>query len=139
MRVALYYSLLLAVVGYAFARGGRPEKWGAIIMLVGSIAGHLAWSSGPRRLVGLEVAELYVDLAALAAFFVLALTSRRNWTLWIAAFQLVGTLAHAARLMDPTMMPTGYAFLIVVWSYPMLLMIALGTRAHSRRKAAASI
>jgi hypothetical protein len=32
------------------------------------------------------------------------------------------------------MLPAGYAFLLVIWSYPMLLTIALGTRTQQRKK-----
>ncbi|HEY0112191.1 MAG TPA: hypothetical protein VGB59_03455 [Allosphingosinicella sp.] len=103
-------------------------------MLLGTLAGHLAWSSSPDRLVGVEVGALLVDLAALAAFVTLALRTDRTWTLWLAAFQLVGTLAHLTRVIDPEMMRTGYGFLLVVWSYPMLLTIALGTRSQHKAR-----
>ncbi|HEY0310965.1 MAG TPA: hypothetical protein VGC56_00570 [Allosphingosinicella sp.] len=134
MRIALFYFLLGTVVIYAFVSGKKPERIGASIMLVGTVVGHLAWSTGPQRLAHIEAGALAVDIAALAAFSALAVRTDRNWTLWLAALQLIGTLAHLARAIDPGMLPAGYAFLLVIWSYPMLLTIALGTRTQQKKK-----
>jgi hypothetical protein len=74
-----------------------------------------------------------VDLGTLAAFLVLALRAERFWPLWISALQLLGTSGHLVKLMDPGVVPRAYAFAAIFWSYPMLLLLALGTYRHQRR------
>jgi hypothetical protein len=134
MRMLIFAACLLACCAYAFARGGRAEKVGAVTLLVGSVLSAVAMSPAAARFATVEVGVLMVDLAVLAIFIALALTTDRFWPLWVSALPLIGVLAHAARLADPEMMRNGYAFLLAVWSYPMLLAIALGTRAYHRRE-----
>jgi hypothetical protein len=133
LRVVIYYALLMSVVAYAFRRGGWPERAAALTILVGSVLTQVALSPFAGRFGGVEFSVLLVDLAALAAFVALALKSDRYWPIWIAAFQLIGVLAHLARMADPTMMRTGYAVILALWSYPMLALIAIGTWRHHRR------
>ena len=74
-----------------------------------------------------------VDLATLAAFVTLALSSRRFWPLWIAGLQLTASAAHALKLFDANLVPLAYAAAERFWSYPILLIIAIGAfRAHRR-------
>jgi hypothetical protein len=75
-----------------------------------------------------------VDLATLAAFVVLALYSQRFWPLWIAGLQLTASTAHMLRMADTELAPLAYAIAERFWSYPILLIIAVGTfRAHRRK------
>jgi hypothetical protein len=39
------------------------------------------------------------------------------------------------KLVDPTLVPSGYAMAMALWSYPMLLLLVLGTFNHRRRLA----
>jgi hypothetical protein len=132
MRVILFYALLLSVVVYAFARGGRSERAGAVIALAAALLSHAALSPMGSRFAEVELSVLAVDVAVLLAFVTLALKSERYWPIWIAALQLIGVLAHIAKLADPSMMRTGYAFIMAFWSYPMLALIAIGTWRHHR-------
>lgn len=132
MRVIFYYSLLTLVLVYALARGGRSERAGAAILFIGSVLTDVAFVPGILHFVSVERGVLVVDVGVLAAFVILALRSDRYWPIWIAALQLIGTLAHFAKLADPTMMPVGYAFLLAAWAYPMLALIAIGTWRHRR-------
>ena len=133
MRVAFYYAVLLLVFAYAAARGGRPEQLGAAIIGVGSLLTHAALSPLASRFGQVELSVLGVDLLALACFLALALKSQRYWPIWVSALQLIGVLAHVARLAEPSMMRPGYAFILAVWSYPMLAIIAAATWRHHRR------
>lgn len=132
LRVAIYYALLLAVTGYAAGRGGRSERAAALVLLAGSILTRIALTPAAHRFTGFEANALLVDLAVLAGFTVIALRSDRYWPIWLAALQLIGVLAHLAKLADPAMMRTGYAFLAAVWSYPMLALIAFATWSRHR-------
>ena len=138
MRILLYNVLLTVVVVYAFVSGRRPERIGATVMLVGTILTRFAWSAGPGRFAHVEIGVLAVDIGAFVAWALLAIRTNRNWTLWLAAFQLVALLGHLAKLIDPGMLQAGYAFLLMAWSYPMLLTILLGTRTQQKRRRAAA-
>jgi hypothetical protein len=133
VKLAFFYLLLLACCGYALLRGGAPERIGASIFAVGTGLTVLARHEAATRYGSVEAGVLIVDVAALIAFLVLALLARRLWPLWITAFQAIGTAGHLAKLADPEMIRWAYAFLLGIWSYPMLLLLALGTFNHQRR------
>ena len=133
MRVLLYFACLIALTAYAWQRGGREERWGAFLLLGGSLLTLLAGSPAGRRFVDVETGILLVDIAVLLGFLALALLSDRYWPLWTAALQLIGLLGHLAKLADLDMPRNGYSFLQAFWSYPMMLTIAIGTWRHHRR------
>jgi hypothetical protein len=132
-KLVVFYVLLLACCGYALLRGGGPERIGASFYAVGTGLTILARGEAAIRYGSLEVGPLIVDLAALISFLVLALYARRFWPLWMTAFQAIGTAGHLAKLADPEMIRWAYAFLLGIWSYPMLLLLALGTWRHQQR------
>lgn len=139
MRMIVFACCLLACCGYALVRGGWPERVGALTLLLGSLLTAAAMSPAAGRFASVEVGVLAVDLIVLAIFVGLALGTDRFWPLWVAALQVIGVLAHLARLADSEMMRNGYAFLLAIWGYPMLVAIALGTRAHHRRVRSRSV
>ena len=65
-------------------------------------------------------------MVCLAAFLILALRAERYWPLWVAALQVIGTAGYFVKLADPDVIRRAYAFALAFWSYPMLLLIALG-------------
>lgn len=133
LSIPLYYTLLLLCLGYALLKGGAPERIGTTIVLVGSLLTLATVSSQARSYASVETGVFIVDVVTLLAFLALALRANRFWPLWIAALQLIGTLGHVIKLFDPALMPKAYAFAAVFWSYPMLLLIVIGTWRHQRR------
>ncbi len=76
-----------------------------------------------------------IDLAVLAAFIAVALRSERFWPLWIAGLQLTISISHMLKAIDQDLLPRAYAAAAVLWSYPILLIIVIGTwRGHRRVK-----
>ena len=128
-----YFSLVFVCWLYAMLRGGAPEQVGVTILGVGSILTVLVVSGPSSRFGSVEVGIFLVDVAALVAFLILALRAERFWPLWITALQAIGTAGHAVKLLDPAVMRWGYAFALAVWSYPMLLLLVLGTWNHRKR------
>jgi hypothetical protein len=133
-RILLYNGLLLLVVIYAMARGGRSERAAALIMLAGSLLTKVVYAPFANRFGDVELTVLLVDAAGFVGFTIVALKSDRYWPIWIAALQLIGMLVHLAKLIEPAMLRTGYAFMLAIWSYPMLALIAFGTWSHHRRQ-----
>lgn len=119
---------------YAFRVGGGPER-AAVLAQLGALllsltAGFLHISGGFQTLP----AELAVaDLALGIALTVLALWSNRYWPIVLAGLQLATILAHLAKSLFAPLPPAGYAILVTIWAWPMLVVTVIGARNHRRR------
>lgn len=131
----VYYSFLLVCCAYVAFKGGAPEKIGVSIILIGSILSTAALTSPARRFTSVEVGVVIVDAAAFLALLVLSMRAERFWTLWVTAFQLIATVAHAVKLIESDMIRAVYAIVMGLWTYPVLLIIVFGTWNHQRRLA----
>lgn len=130
-----YYVLLVLCWIYAQLKGGVPERIGATIMALGSSLTMVAISSRTARFGSVELGVVIVDLVALVALIILALRAERFWPLWLTALQIIAIAGHAVKAAEPGTIPKAYAFAMAFWSYPMLLLIALGTWRHQQRLA----
>jgi hypothetical protein len=128
-----FTALMLACCAYAFAAGGAPERIGAAIFAIGSLLTYAAVMTSPVNYRGVEVAVFAIDAASFLAFVALALRANRYWPLWVSALVGVGLVGHLAMLLRPQVIPWAYAVILTIWSYPMLLILAAGTRAHQLR------
>jgi hypothetical protein len=131
--IPFYYALLLLCWAYSFLRGGAPERIGTTILLIGSLLTLATISAQGANYRSVELGVFLVDLATLVAFAALALRAERFWPAWIAALQLLGTSGHVIKFVDPGLLPRAYAVAAIFWSYPMLLLLVLGTYRHRRR------
>lgn len=144
MNVIVYQILLLACWAYALRRGGTPEKIGATILVIGSYLSYAAFrahaafplTQSPGRDISFQSVEfgvLTIDVLCSIAFLALALRADRFWPMWVAALQVLGTASHAVKYIDPEILGRTYAFMLAVWSYPMILLMVIGTWRHRRR------
>jgi hypothetical protein len=130
----LFWSLLLVAVGYAFWRGRTDERIAATVCVVATIATRFAISPLSERYSGLEVGLVLIDAAVLAAFVAIALRSERFWPLWVAGLQLTNSLSHLMKVVEVDLLARAYAAAAMAWSYPILILIILGTwRSHKRQ------
>lgn len=129
----IFAPLLLAVCIYAWWRGGSDERIVAATCFAGTAATMLAISPLRQRYSGVEEGLLLVDLAVLAGFILVALRSKRFWPLWVAGLQLTTSLGHVLKGIDNDMVPKAYGAALQFWSYPILIILAVGTyRRHQR-------
>jgi hypothetical protein len=136
MSPILYIVLLASTCGYAFYRGGRYERLVAAVCILGTAATVAVNSPFNRLYVHVEAGALAVDLAVLVAFVIVALQSDRFWPLWVAGLQLTTSVAHFLKALDPHLVPQAYGLAVRFWSYPILIILAVGSwRAHRRLKA----
>lgn len=136
MSPILYISLLALSCGYAFYRGGRYERAVAAVCILGTVATVAVNSPLNRMYVHVEGGALAVDLAILLAFVFVALQSDRFWPLWVAGLQLTTSVAHFLKAIDPHLIPQAYGLAVRSWSYPILVILAIGSwRGHHRFKA----
>lgn len=129
----IFWALLLLICGYAFWRGRADERLAAGVALAATIATHFAISPNPARYSSEETGVMVVDALTLLGFVVIALRSKRFWPLWVAGLQLTTTMAHFFKALHVDLLPRAYAAALVFWSYPILLILAVGTwRTHRR-------
>jgi hypothetical protein len=129
----IYNLLLLTCVPYALLRGGAPERWCAGIALGATILSIVALSQSAVIYQDAEIETLAVDLLALAAFFIVAVFADRFWPLVVAGLQADAVVIHICKLVQPDILPLGYAVGLSIWSYPILILLAVGTVRHRRR------
>jgi hypothetical protein len=131
----LYFVLLDIVWTYTLFKGGAPERIAASILALGSALTVAALPPPGTSYMSVEIGVFLVDVGCLIAFLILALRAERFWPLWVTGLQAIGIGGHAIKLVDPTGFPWTYAFALAFWSYPMLLLIVLGTWRHQQRLA----
>lgn len=129
-----FFRIFLALVAlYALVRGRRDERQVCIILVVGVLATHLVISPVAQRFAGLETDVMYVDIAVFAGFLWVALKSERFWPLWIAGLQLTTVLGHLLKAVETHLISWAYGAALAFWSYPIVLILAVGTwRSHRR-------
>ena len=129
----VFLALLIGACGYALWRGHRDERIAAAACLGATLATRLVISPISSRYAGIESGLLLVDLAMLATFVWIALRSDRFWPLWVAGLQLTMTMAHFLKAIELDLLPQAYAAAAIFWSYPILLILGIGTwRGHRR-------
>jgi len=134
-RMLFFYLILLICCSYAYIRGGGPERAGASIFLVATILTAVVLPSVNIRYRGVEIGLLLVDVAMLLAFLAVAVRAERFWPLWMTAMQGVEVMSHIAIKLSPDIVPWAYWNAVVLWSYPMMLVLVLGIHRHRRRVA----
>jgi len=133
-RIILFNVLLLATCGYAILRGGTPERLTGWLLIV---AAGLTFVTGwrPAMFQQVEITMFLIDLTLLVGLVVIALKADRLWPMVLAAFQLDSAAIHILKIVDADMISITYALMVAIWSYPMLLILAIGTLRHQRRLA----
>ena len=135
----IFRTLLIGSCGYAFWRGRSDERIVALVCLSATLASRLAFSPLAVRYTSVEFGLLLIDLAVLASFIFVALRSQRFWPLWIAGLQLTTSMAHVMKAIDEHLLPIAYGAAIALWSYPILIILAIGTWRGHRRLSEASL
>lgn len=129
------FRILLAIVAlYVLFEGKRDERYVGIILVLGVIATHWAISPLSSRFAGVETHVMVVDLIVFAGFLWVALQSERFWPLWIAGLQLTTILGHILKAVDAHLFSRAYGAALVFWSYPIVLILAIGTWRNHRRR-----
>jgi hypothetical protein len=124
------------VVIYSTLRGGGPERVTAaayVLALLGSASVGFLTVPGHFRVVSFGL--FLVDSVLFIGLAVIAVRANRWWPIPAAGCQLVAVLVHTGKKLDPAMIPDSYIFLTDIWSWPMVVLLGLGTWAHRRRLA----
>lgn len=132
-RVLVYFLLCLALLAYAWLRGGGPEKAAAALWLIAFLATVFSYSAMSSRFYSLEIGPFIVDLLTLAALIILMLHADRYWPTALVGLHLVGTAGHFVKLMAPDTIRLAYAIMSAFLAYPILAVIAIGVHRHQLR------
>lgn len=134
-RYYIFWAILFLTCGYALWRGRTDERIAATVCLAATIGTRFVIAPLTQRYTGLEINLLMIDAMVLAAFVAIALRSHRFWPLWVAGLQLTNSMSHLMKAIDVDLLPRAYFAAAVFWSYPILLILALGTWRGQRRYA----
>ena len=129
----IFWAIVILICAYAWWRGGREERIAATTCLLATIATHFVISPLAVRYTRVEDGLFAIDIAVLIAFVAIALYSTRFWPLWAAGFQLTVSMSHMLKGIDLDLLPRAYAAAAVFWSYPILLVIVVGTWRRKRK------
>lgn len=132
-RMQFFLILFFTINAYAAIWGGKPERIAAAIFVPGFLFTTLVASPLAQRFGNVEVGVLLVDLAMLIAFVTMALYAERFWPLWMSAMQVIQVISHLPIIFIPELLPLAYGAVVVIWSYPMLLLLAIATYRHQQR------
>lgn len=127
----LFAFLWLGSCVYALWRGGQPERCVSVIFLIAVPLSFMAYVPDPWR--GVQWIILAIDSTMFVLLVAIAFRANRYWPMGVAAMQLLQVMGHFLKLTDPAMLHVVYWISAVVWAYPMLLLLALGTMRHRNR------
>lgn len=132
----LFRALMALSCGYALWRGRADERIAAAACILAVVATKFVVSPLSSRYSGVEIGLLAIDLVMLGVFIAIALRSDRFWPLWIAGLQLTGSTAHLMKQIHLDLLPKAYGAAAALWSYPILLILLIGTWRGYRRRLA---
>lgn len=128
-RQILYGILMWAVFVYALRRGAWAERLAAAGIIANAYLSFLLITPMSDRFKHLEAPVMLVDVALFVLLLFISLRSEKFWPLWLTAMHGLTTLAHFSPYV-PHMQPLGYWRAAASWSWPMLLVLAIGIRCH---------
>ena len=129
IRVIIFDLLLFGACGYALLKGRADARIVAITCIVANFASYAVVS----RYASVERGVLIIDLLTFLAFTWAALKSDRFWPLWVSGLQLTTSMGHLLKGVDETLVPIAYAAALRFWSYPILIILAVGVWRSQRR------
>lgn len=116
--------VLVVVSSGAIWKGEAEERIAGAALFVTVFATYLlrdhSWPS-------LQYAAFGMDLVMLAVLLFLALRTAKYWPLAAAGFQLLAVLTHVGKMIDPQVNQWAYLTAIVIFTYLVIIALAVGT------------
>ena len=133
IHVMLFNLLLLGVCGYACWAGGAPERWTALVFVLGAIATAVLPFEQRFSYHSVFWPLLSVDLGMLIGLIGIALRANRFWPLYVSALHVITVAIHGVKAFQPGLVPWMYAGASSKIAYPMLILLAAGAWRHRHR------
>lgn len=128
-----FAAAFLLCLGYTCFAGGRPERAAICAQLIALLLSLFAISFRSIPAVKLPIGLALVDASLAVALTILALRANRIWPIVLAGMQVATIFAHLAKVLSFPLPPAGYVIFVQFWSWPMLIVTALGTYRHRTR------
>lgn len=112
------------VCGGGILRGGADERATAAAFLIGWAANAILLD---RSWPAVQTAGLVIDFLFFLFLLAVSLRTTRFWPLVACGFQLLAVLTHAAKLVDRGVAQWAYITAGVIWTYLVLIAMAVGT------------
>ena len=135
IHIMLFNLLLLAACGYALWAGGAPERWTAMLFILGAVATALLPFQQRTSYHSVFWQLLGVDLMMLIGLVGISLRANRFWPLYVSALHLITIAIHGVKAFQPSLVPWMYAGASSKIAYPMLILLATGALRHRHRLA----
>lgn len=126
MRVAFFYLLLAALAALALWRGKTDERMAVGVCVAGTLLTVAVGDFLKVHSSTFHALAFLVDLGVFLAFLAIALRSTRFWPMWVAGLQLTATTIHPMMIFAPDLPGRVFGAALAFWSYPILLLIAVG-------------
>ncbi len=122
-----FWAALIGTCVYAFLRGGRPERIGAAVNVLGCLVTLVARLALASAWLPAAATVLLIDLAVAACFFWLAIRTIRFWPIWACGFAVANILMSIMAAVVPHMALFAYHTGLGIYGYLALGALALGT------------
>ena len=122
-----YNAVLVSVSGYAWVRGGRPERIGAAVNVVASCATTALQLIDRRYFAPADVIVFGIDVAVTMSFYWLAVITIRFWPIWAFGFALADLAMSVAARFMPSVSLFAYHSGLDAYAYLALGALLLGT------------
>lgn len=133
IRILVFRALMYGICGYALFRGRTEARIVAAVFLIGNFATLALRSHLASEYSSVEPAIFVVDLICFLSFTYAALISDRFWPLWVSGLQLTTSFGHVLKFIDSSLLPIAYATALRFWSYPILIILAVGVWRGEKR------
>lgn len=123
----LFDATLILICSYAFVRGGRPERIGAGINMLASVATTALRLLNVAYFAPADLVILVIDIAVVGGFYCLGITTTRFWPIWAAGFALANLFMSLLGGLLPRVPLFVYHTQLGIYAYLALGALALGT------------
>ena len=112
--------------------GRGPERWMAWTLFGMSMSSKfytLVLGNRPSRME-VDPVLFVIEAAVTTVMVAVALRANRNYTLWMAGFQIIALMAHFAKGAADQISPLAYVIMVVAPSYLQIITLGLGIWLH---------
>ncbi len=135
IRIIAFQLAFIACIFYAVRCGGKPER-ASVAALASAYIFSIATLLFLPRAAGfgtLAEALAVVDFVLLIGLTWIALIANRLWTIALAGLQLSLVFVHLSKALYPALPAASYGIFAQFWAWPMIVVVAIGTRNHRKR------